>query len=105
MRQSVEAAGIALVVVPVLAWLACGGSSVVAPSSRSQLTPVASTADWPASLPDSQGVDAQSILDLVGRIGRNEYGSVSSLLLVRHGQLIVEEYFAGHRRARTPFSP
>jgi CubicO group peptidase (beta-lactamase class C family) len=90
MRQSAAAAGIALLLLTVPA---CGGSSPAAPSTRSQLTPVVSTAEWPASAPDSQGVNAQSILDLVARVGRNEYGAVSSLLLVRHGQLIVEEYF------------
>jgi CubicO group peptidase (beta-lactamase class C family) len=89
-QSPAAAAGIILVIVPALA---CGGSSVAAPSARSQLTPVVSTAEWPASAPDSQGVNAQSILDLVARVGRGEYGSVSSLLLVRHGQLIVEEYF------------
>src|SRR5262245_23836185 len=91
MRQS----AIVLAIVPALA---CGGASPTAPATptmptRSQLTPVVSTAEWPAAAPDSEGVNAQSILDLAGRIGRGEYGSVSSLLLVRHGQLIVEEYF------------
>src|SRR5436190_6062217 len=89
-QSPAAAAGIVLVIVPALA---CGGSSVAAPSARSQLTPVVSTAEWPASAPDSQGVNAQSIRDLVGRVARGEYGSVSSLLVVRHGQLIVEEYF------------
>jgi CubicO group peptidase (beta-lactamase class C family) len=93
MRREGSRAGIALGVIPVVVSLSCGGSSAAAPSARSQLTPVVSTAEWPASAPDAQGVNAQAILDLVGRIGRGEYGSVSSLLLARHGQLIVEEYF------------
>jgi len=95
MRQS----AIVLAIVPALA---CGGSSPAAPTmpTRSQLTPVVSTAEWPAAAPESEDVDAQSILDLAGRIGRGEYGAVSSLLIVRHGQLIVEEYFRLGRVAR-----
>jgi len=72
---------------------ACGGQPVAAPSDRSQLTPVSATAEWPASTPDNQGINSQSLRDLVGRINRGAYGAVSSLLIVRHGQLVVEEYF------------
>jgi CubicO group peptidase (beta-lactamase class C family) len=79
---------------------ACGGQSVAAPTDRSQLTPVAATSEWPSSAPDNQRINAQSIRDLIGRISRNEYGPVSSLLIVRRGQLAVEEYFAGWAASR-----
>ena len=74
---------------------ACGGGPPpAAPSSVPvQLMPVAVSADWPAASPESEGVNSQTILDLVTRIRRGEYGSVTSLLIARHGQLVVEEYF------------
>src|SRR5439155_12998753 len=71
----------------------CGGQSASAPSRPSQLTPVVASSEWPAAAPETQGVNGQSILDLVTRIVRGDYGSVTSLLIVRHGQLVVEEYF------------
>src|SRR4051812_24543288 len=90
MRPCARAAAGILIVV---AASSCGGSPVAAPSDRSQLTPVSPTAEWPASAPDAQGINPQPIRDLVARISRGEYGSVSSLLVIRHGQLVVEEYF------------
>jgi CubicO group peptidase (beta-lactamase class C family) len=74
--------------------LACGDSRTgpSGPSNR-ELTPVAATSDWPSATPESQGMDAISLLDLVRRIDRREYGSVTSLVIARNAQLVVEEYF------------
>ena len=78
----------------------CGcGSSPNSPSSSAAgaafLTPVASTAEWPASSPDAEGLDSTRLATLAGRIRARGYGSITSLLVVRNGRLVVEEYFGG----------
>ncbi len=80
---------------------ACGsGSSASSPSSslppaQTTLTPVVSSADWPASSPDAEGLDAATLGDLVGRIRRGDYGTIHSLVVARRGRLVLEEYFNG----------
>jgi CubicO group peptidase (beta-lactamase class C family) len=73
----------------------CGSSPVSPDVAASGLAPVAASADWPASTPQAQGLNADTLTDLVNRIRRGSYGPVSSLLIARHQQLVVEEYFNG----------
>jgi CubicO group peptidase (beta-lactamase class C family) len=73
----------------------CGGSPSSPGLVTTGLTPVVSSADWPASTPQTQGLNADILTDLVNRIRAGPYGPVSSLLVARHQQLIVEEYFRG----------
>jgi CubicO group peptidase (beta-lactamase class C family) len=84
--------------------VACGSTSPASPSAppaaaSTVLTPVAQSADWPASTPADEGLDASVLGDLVGRIRRGDYGAVDSLLVVRHAKLVVEEYFGGRSSA------
>src|SRR5262249_57839093 len=72
-----------------------GGASPASPTESRALTPVFSTAEWPASTPDSENIDAVRLGDLVGRIRGRSYGSITSLLIVRNGRLLLEEYFNG----------
>jgi CubicO group peptidase (beta-lactamase class C family) len=76
---------------------ACGGSSPATPAASpiASLTPVESTADWPASTPAQQGVDPTRLLEVVNRVRRGELGRMASLLVVRHERLLMEEYFGG----------
>ena len=72
---------------------ACGGSSPASSTTATGLTPVAASAEWPATTPEAEGLDAARLTDLVSRIRRAEFGRIESLLLVRNGRLAVEEYF------------
>jgi CubicO group peptidase (beta-lactamase class C family) len=55
------------------------------------------TASWPVSSPAEQGLDADRLGELVGLIEQGErFPDLHSLLVVRHGYLVLEEYFAGH---------
>jgi CubicO group peptidase (beta-lactamase class C family) len=78
-----------------LVCLGCGSSPASPDAVASGLTPVAASADWSASTPQAQGMNADTLTDLVNRIRRGSYGPVSSLLIARHQQLVVEEYFNG----------
>ena len=74
---------------------ACGGDTTPSSPPR-ELAPVALTADWPSGSPESQQLDITMLRDLVTRIDRREYGSsITSLLIARRDQLVVEEYFYG----------
>jgi CubicO group peptidase (beta-lactamase class C family)/predicted O-methyltransferase YrrM len=49
---------------------------------------------WPQSTPDEQGMDSEKLEGLVNEIRRGElYPRLHGLLIVRHGSLVVEEYF------------
>jgi CubicO group peptidase (beta-lactamase class C family) len=99
-------ARIAASLLGLLGGLACGGTSSTSPSeptplpSASALTPVAPTAEWPASTPAAEGMDAGRLLEVLNRIRRGDYGGVNSLLVVRNERLVMEEYFNGWTAAR-----
>lgn len=59
-------------------------------------TPPLPTADWPRSEPSEQGLDEKRLVELTDLIRQGErYPDLHSLLVVRHGYLVVEEYFDG----------
>lgn len=68
--------------------------------AEATLTPVPESADWPASSPEAEQLDPLPLGDLVQRIRRGDHGSIASLLIVRHGRLVVEEYFSGWNAER-----
>jgi CubicO group peptidase (beta-lactamase class C family) len=53
---------------------------------------------WPTATPDAVNVDPARIEDLVGAIVTGEAGIIHSVLVVRDGKLVVEEYFHGYDR-------
>ncbi len=57
------------------------------------------TWEWPLSTPEKQQLDPEPLAELVSLIreGRR-YPRLHSLLVIRHGYLVVEEYFGGHQR-------
>ena len=48
---------------------------------------------WPRSEPQAQQLDPQPLQQLVSRIRANEFGQVDRLLVVRNGQLVIDERF------------
>src|SRR5262249_2800023 len=65
------------------------------------LPPVTAGAEGPASAPAAEGLDASRLDDLATRIRRGDYGRVESLLVVRNGRLVVEEYFGAGSAAQS----
>jgi CubicO group peptidase (beta-lactamase class C family) len=54
------------------------------------------TRQWKTSTPEAQGLDGDRLHELVDLIAENEqFPDLHSLLVVRNGYLVVEEYFAG----------
>jgi len=57
--------------------------------------------DWPVSTPDREGMDPQKLTDLADAIRKGEVcPRLHALLVVRHGRLVVEEYFNGWQADR-----
>jgi CubicO group peptidase (beta-lactamase class C family) len=55
--------------------------------------------DWKASTPDEQGLDGKALAELADQIRTGEVCSnLHALLVVRHGVLVLEEYFNGWTR-------
>jgi hypothetical protein len=59
---------------------------------------------WPTANLRDENFDAALIEDMMERIRSNEYKNIHSVLLIKNGKLIVEEYFPGreedgHHRA------
>jgi hypothetical protein len=53
------------------------------------------TGEWRRATPEAQGLNAQSLASLVNRIRQRQIRDLDSLLIVRNGYLVVEEYFSG----------
>jgi CubicO group peptidase (beta-lactamase class C family) len=100
-----DAVRLRLVSLALVAATACGGQGPTSSSFQPgqvqpvELTPVPQTADWPASTPTAEGLDAARLTDVLNRIRRREYGVVDSLLVVRNERLVMEEYFNGFSAA------
>jgi CubicO group peptidase (beta-lactamase class C family) len=54
------------------------------------------TWEWKRSTPEEQGLDSAVIDFYVTRIGSGYYGNIHSLLIVRHGHLVTEEYYGNY---------
>jgi CubicO group peptidase (beta-lactamase class C family) len=54
------------------------------------------TDQWPRAAPAEQGLAPERLEALVGRIRAGTVRNIHSLLVVRHGWLVLEEYFNGH---------
>jgi CubicO group peptidase (beta-lactamase class C family) len=53
---------------------------------------------WPVSTPGEQGLDGTKLAELAGLIRQGErYPDLDGLLIVRHGAIVVEEYFHSGR--------
>jgi len=53
--------------------------------------------EWPRSTPEQQGLDSERLTELVELIREGkEFPDLHSLLIVRNGNLVVEEYFRDH---------
>ena len=55
------------------------------------------TNGWMRAQPADQGLDAKRLQKLVKRIRDGELPDIHSLLIVRNGHLLVEEYFGDHQ--------
>jgi len=55
-----------------------------------------STWEWPVSTPEEQGLDPERLAELLNLIRQGErYPGLHCLLIIRHGYLVVEDYFNG----------
>jgi CubicO group peptidase (beta-lactamase class C family) len=55
--------------------------------------------DWKVSTPDEQGLDGKALAELADQIRTGEVcPNLHALLVVRHGVLVLEEYFNGWKR-------
>ena len=69
--------------------VACGGLG--APTAAP-----AAAFEWPRATPEQVGVSPQMVAALATAAGEGRYGRVKSLLLLRHGRLVHEQYFNGY---------
>jgi CubicO group peptidase (beta-lactamase class C family) len=53
---------------------------------------------WEVSTLEEQGVDPQKISELMHQILSNSLKNIHSILLIKNGKLILEEYFSGYHR-------
>lgn len=76
-----------------LLWLAATGGCVTPPTALPPVTPTYwPTQGWRTSTPEAQGVDSALLAQAVDRI-RIRGLAVDSLLIVRHGYVVLDAYF------------
>jgi len=61
-------------------------------------TPIKIDGSWEVSSLEEQKVDPQKIRELMHQILNNNLRAVHSILLIKNGKLILEEYFCGYHR-------
>jgi CubicO group peptidase (beta-lactamase class C family) len=54
--------------------------------------------EWPAATPESAGLDAVRLQNMIDAIRRDEFQKITSVLVARHGRLAHESYFGGFDR-------
>lgn len=64
--------------------------------SQDRETPTPSNSmDWPVASPADHGVSQPGLEALVDSIRGENFGKITSLLIARSGQIVMEEYFSG----------
>lgn len=58
--------------------------------------------EWEIGDAASAGLDTASIRNMLGKVEDGTYKNIHSILLVRNGKLVVEEYFSGHEEDGRP---
>lgn len=89
------------------AWIAAtilvvtaSASPLRVPAAQPQVHEAWPDPDWRVATPAEQGLDGRILAELVEFIARGvRYPDLHSLLIVRNGYLVVEEYFHGHDAA------
>jgi CubicO group peptidase (beta-lactamase class C family) len=74
--------------------LSCDGSSRSDKAYRSRPEKLAD--GWEVSTPEGQGIDTTRIFELLNLIDDDEYRDIHSLVIVKNGYLVVDEYFNGY---------
>jgi CubicO group peptidase (beta-lactamase class C family) len=70
---------------------------VVTSCSNNPVVPVED--DWQHLSPNEAGMDPQMLSQLDTQIRAGSYGTIQSLLVIRHGSLVMEEYYNGASRS------
>lgn len=63
--------------------------------SREYLSPKQLDDNWTISTPDKEGMDLELIKEIVPKIS-NDYDGIDGIVVVRHGKLVLDEYFNGY---------
>jgi CubicO group peptidase (beta-lactamase class C family) len=71
--------------------IACGDAT--APTPPLPTEPIDLSAEWAVSSPDAEGIDAAGLQTALGH--GTTIGGLRSILIIRHGHLVAERYFAG----------
>jgi len=81
-----------LLAIAILGVFPCSGQTVPRPQAAW---------DWPVSTPDTEGMDPVKLAGLVEEIRKGELcPRLHALLVVRHGRIVLEEYFNGWQADR-----
>ena len=67
---------------------------------RDYTNPKQLTDNWTVSTPDKEGMDLELIKQVIPKISGN-YENIDGIVVVRHGKLIVDEYFNGYDSEKT----
>ena len=67
--------------------------------------PVQTEDGWLTASPAEVGINEQPLIEAVNRIRRGDFNEIHSLLIVRNGQLVLEEYGSGRMYDRNSVRP
>jgi CubicO group peptidase (beta-lactamase class C family) len=89
-----------LVPVLFLSLAACGGGGDSGPNEPEQVstTPDSTSDGWTTSNPAAEGIDAAEMNRLLDDIRTGSFPGIDSMVVIRHGRLVMEGYFNGYGR-------
>jgi len=83
-------------------WISFSTAQQLKPCEYRYQTPLKLDDGWEISSPSNEGVDTNKITAMMNTILADELPNIHSVLLVKNGKLILEEYFNGYSREIKP---
>jgi len=82
-------------------WVTFSRNQIIKPCSYQYAVPVKADEDWEISSLKDEGIDPEKINELMNNILDGNIQDIHSVLIVKNGKLVLEEYFYGYAHQKT----
>ena len=82
-------------------WVTFSSNRIIKPCRYQYTVPAKAEEDWEVSSLEDEGIDPGKINELLNHILDGNIRDIHSVLIVKNGRLVLEEYFYGYARQKT----